>query len=207
MGQDFNNEARRCISQILLSVHDPSSPFGSQTQTNDLGQEEKRGSDRTYWPVMKSQQKPLGGSVVCGRSSAVPAAAAAPTAANAAAAAATATAARAEPVCEPWPLSRRATSVAMRNASAGVFLGEGAVVSRRLWQGLANFPGAPARGSVARSESNTKERAPPPPPSHLQATPGSSGPTTSSRCPSIPASSRSCVLKRRAGSFGRWGSA
>lgn len=142
MGQGFNNEAQRCISQILLSVHDPSSPFGSQTQTNDLGQEEKRGSDRTYWPVMKSQQKPLGGSVVCGCSSAVPAAANAATAA--------ATAARAEPVCEPWPLSRRATSVAMRNASAGVFLGEGAVVSRRLWQGLANFPGAPARGSVAR---------------------------------------------------------
>lgn len=63
------------------------------------------------WPEMKSQQKPLGGSAVCGRSSAVPDAAAA------------AAAAGAEPVREPRPLSGMATSVARRHNSVGLFGG------------------------------------------------------------------------------------
>lgn len=53
------------------------------------GIEENRVLDSTHWRGMKSQQKPLGGSVVCGRSSAVSAAA---------------TVVGAEPGWEPWPL-------------------------------------------------------------------------------------------------------
>lgn len=135
-------------------VHDSRSLLGFQTRTEWWGDVDgKLSSDRTYWPEMKSQQKPLGGSVVCGHSSAVPAAKAA------------AAAGGAEPVRKPQPLPWMGTNVAKRNTSVeGI---SGYVVSSNQGQAAGELPRGSSQAVILLAESQTLTKHPTTAPSFI----------------------------------------